>query len=170
MRSALFVIPLFALALGGVPLTAADLLAPNHNPALPRLVAQALVGTSGFEPGIAAEWRLGHDADIVVRPEVFLNEDADVGGGASLSWELRFLDLPDRQSLTVGPRVVYHNSDDSGWEADAMAIWSLDFCTQPRGRHYLEVIGAVGVRQDEPDGKDDTKLGASIGVGYGFQF
>ncbi len=144
---------------------------PLRDPAYPRLVVQALVGTSGFEPGIAAEWRL-RDQDIVLRPEGFISEDGRVGGGASVNWNLRFFDLPDNQRLTVGPRVVYHNSDDSGWEADALAIWHLDLVPSQRGRHFLEVIGALGVLQNKEEGPDynDAEFGASIGVGYGYQF
>jgi len=68
--------------------------------------------------------------------------------------------------------VVYHNSDDSGWEADALVIWNLDLNTSQRGRHFLEVIGAIGVLQDKEndDGANKAVVGASIGAGYGYQF
>lgn len=141
----------------------------HHDIAIPRLVVQVLGGTSGIEPGIAAEWRFRNER-IVVRPEVFLNEDEDVGGGASIGWNLTFFDLPDHHAITVGPRVVYHNSDDSGWEADAQAIYSFGFLGGPHRRHYLEVIGAVGVLEDTSGDDDETEIGASIGAGYGFQF
>lgn len=157
---------LATLATVTMPLGAAD---RAHDPAIPRLVGEVLVGTSGFEPGLAAEWRVG-DPLCVIRPEVFINEDERAGFGASVAWELSFLNLPDRHAITLGPRVVYHNSDDSGWEADAMAIWHFDLIPSQRGRHYLEVIGAVGALQDDSDNQHDTVIGASAGVAYGFQF
>ena len=140
-----------------------------HEITAPRLVGEVLVGSSGFEPGVAAEWRVG-DPMCVLRPEVFINSDARPGFGASVSWDLTFLNLPERQSLTFGPRVVFHNSDDSGWEADAMAIWHFDLIPSQRGRHFLEVIGTVGALQDRKDDKNDTIIGASGGIAYGFQF
>ena len=169
--SRLWLMPALALAAVAPQCGAVDLKADHvHNDvAIPRLVAQVLGGTSGIEPGIAAEWRFS-DGPCVVRPEVFLSEDANVGGGGSIAWNLTFLDLPDRHAITLGPRVVYHNSDDSGWEADAQAIYSFDFLGSAHGRHYLEIIGSVGVLQDTSEVNDKTQLGASIGVGYGFQF
>ncbi len=140
-----------------------------HEMTAPRLVGEVLVGSSGFEPGVAAEWRVG-DPMCVLRPEVFINSDARPGFGASVTWDLSFLNLPERQSLTFGPRVVYHNSDDSGWEADAMAIWHFDLIPSQRGRHFLEVIGTIGALQDRKDDRNDTIIGASGGVAYGFQF
>ncbi len=163
-------VPLIAaFALPALPLVPLVAMERAHEITAPRLVGQVLVGTSGFEPGIAAEWRVS-DPLCVLRPEVFINEDARPGFGASVTWDLAFLNLPERQSITFGPRVVYHNSDDSGWEADAMAIWHFDLVTNHRGRHFLEVIGAVGALQDEKDGEEDTVIGASAGIAYGFQF
>jgi hypothetical protein len=160
-------IPLIAaFALPALPLAAMD---RAHELTAPRLVGQVLVGTSGFEPGVAAEWRVS-DPLCVLRPEVFINEDARPGFGASVTWELSFLNLPERQSITFGPRVVYHNSDDSGWEADAMAIWHFDLIPSQRGRHFLEVIGTAGALQDEEDDENDTIIGVSAGIAYGFQF
>jgi len=141
----------------------------EHNNGIPRLVAQALVGTAGFEPGVAVEWRFG-PYHVLVRPEVFINEDSDVGFGASVGWELRFFDLPKRQAITVGPRVVNHNSDDYGWGADAMAIWHFDLMPSQRSRHFLEVIGTVGVIEEDKNGDDDVEPAFSVGAGYGFQF
>ncbi len=143
--------------------------AHEHNDGIPRLVGQVLFGTAGFEPGIAAEWRFG-EPHLLVRPEVFLNEDSRAGIGASLGWELNFLALSERHAITIGPRVVYHNSDDYGWGADAMAIWHFDLIPSQRGRHFLEVIATGGVIEEEKDGDSDAEPGFSVGAAYGFQF
>ena len=166
-----WLMPALAFTMVAQQASAADLQADHvhHGIAVPRIVAQVLGGTSGIEPGIAAEWRFNDD-HLVVRPEIFLSEDAEVGGGASVAWELTFFDLPDRHAINLGPRVVYHNSDDSGWEADLQAVYSYDLLGSPHGHHYLEVIGAIGFLRDTSDDNHDTKVGASIGVGYGFQF
>lgn len=146
----------------------------EHHDGLPRLVAQALVGTAGFEPGVAAEWRFGGPHTMLVRPEVFISRDQhgdhdhNVGLGGSVAWELPF-NLPERHVITLGPRVVYHNSDQYGWGADAMAIWHFDLVPSQRGRHFLEVIGTVGAIE-EKYGDDDIEPAVSIGAGYGFQF
>lgn len=150
-----------------LPVLAADPPAEH----VPRVGVNVLVGTSGIEPGIFAEWRLS-GPDLLLRPEVFINEDGRAGFGGAVAWELDFFDLPERHRLAVGPRVVYHNSDESGLEADVMAIWSIDLVASQRGRHYLEIIGAVGVLQEEDENGDDDErvVGASGGIGYGFQF
>ena len=143
--------------------------AHEHNEGIPRIVAQVMAGTAGFEPGAAAEWRFG-EPHLLVRPEVFFNEDHHLGFGASVGWELDFFNLPERHVITIGPRVVYHNSDDYGWGADALAIWHFDLVPSQKGRHFLEVIGAIGAIEEEKAGDNDVELGASVGVGYGFQF
>lgn len=147
------------------------LAAEPHADHLPRVGANVLVGTSGIEPGAFAEWRLS-GPDLLLRPEAFINEDGRVGFGGAVAWELDFIKLPEHHRLAVGPRVVYHNSDESGWEADVMAIWSIDLVASQRGRHYLEIIGAVGVLEEEEDNDKDEEsvVGASVGIGYGFQF
>jgi hypothetical protein len=141
----------------------------EHHDGIPRLVAQAMVGTAGFEPGVAAEWRF-KGPHLLVRPEAFISEDHDLGVGASIGWELTFFNLPERHTITLGPRVVYHNSDDYGWGADAMAIWHFDLVPSQRGRHFLEVIGTVGAIEDERRGDNDIDPAISVGAGYGFQF
>jgi hypothetical protein len=146
----------------------------EHHDGIPRLVAQALVGTAGFEPGVAAEWRFA-GPDILVRPEFFISRDHDhdhdhhVGLGGSVAWELPF-NLPERHVITLGPRVVYHNTDRYGWGADAMAIWHFDLIPSQKGRHFLEVIGTVGAIQEEEHGDDDVEPAFSVGAAYGFQF
>lgn len=157
-------VPLLLIGATGV-LSAVD----EHHNGVPRLVAQALVGTAGFEPGVAAEWRFG-DPHLLVRPELFFNEDHHLGFGASLAWELEFLDLPERHAITIGPRVVHHNSDEYGWGIDAMVIWHFDLLPSQRGRHFLEVIGTVGAIEEERRGDNEIEPGFSAGIGYGFQF
>lgn len=151
-----------------LPIVAVDHDHPDH---LPRLGVQVLAGTSGIEPGAYAEWRLS-EAGLQLRPEVFINEDGKVGAGGAIAWEPGFIDLPKRHALAFGPRVVYHNSDESGWEVNLLAIWSFDLVPSQHGRHYLEVIGAVGVLEEQEEDGDDEEsvVGASIGIGYGFQF
>lgn len=140
-----------------------------HADHLPRVGAQVLAGTSGIEPGAFAEWRLS-EPGLLLRPEVFINEDGHIGFGGAVAWEPGFINLPERHALALGPRLVYHNSDESGWELDLMGIWSFDLVPSQRGRHYLEVIGAIGALEEENDGDEETEVGASIGIGYGFQF
>lgn len=134
-----------------------------------RLVPQLVAGTAGFEPGVALEWR-GWQPRPILRPEVFLNEDGRVGGGAAVLHDLSTtLGLPSRQALAAGPRVVHHNSDEYDWEADALVIWSYDLVGGARSwRHSIEAIGAAGVIRDRED--DDYGLGLSAGIGYGFGF
>lgn len=137
----------------------------------PRLVGQVLFGTSGFEPGLAVEWRYSAKHTMLVRPEVFLNEDSRPGGGVALGCELGFLGLPSGHAITMGPRIVYHNSDDSGWEADALAIYHYNLRSDAHATgHYLEVIGGLGILEDKRDSDSSARLGTSVGVAYGFQF
>lgn len=166
-----WLVPALLLVVPFHALTAADVHADHvhDDVAIPRLVVQVLGGTAGIEPGIAAEWRC-NDGAFLLRPEILLSEDGRVGGGASVAWDLAWLRLPERHAITLGPRVVYHHSDDTSWEADAQAVYSFDFLGSPHGRHYLEVIGDLGVRRDTSEDHHENRLGASIGIGYGFQF
>lgn len=166
IRSPFFIVTAL-LGAAALPSFAAE----PHADHLPRVGAQVLAGTSGIEPGAFAEWRLSKPG-LLLRPEVFINEDGKVGGGGAVAWEPGFIDLPERHTLALGPRLVFHNSDESGWELDLLAIWSFDLVPSQRGRHYLEIIGAVGALEEEEDNDDDeeTVVGASIGIGYGFQF
>lgn len=159
-----FLVPTLLLGTAGA-LCAAH----HHDERMPRVVAQVLIGTAGFAAGAAGEWRFG-EPHLLVRPEVFFNEDNRLGFAASVGWELAFLDLPDRHAITVGPRLVNHNSDDYGWGVDGLAIWHFDLVPAQRGRHFLEVIGAIGVIEEEQSGDNDAELGFSGGIGYGFQF
>jgi hypothetical protein len=135
-----------------------------------RIVPQLMVGTAGFEPGLAMEWRGRKHLSFVVRPEVFVNEDGGVGGGGAFLVDMSAqFDLNPRHALAVGPRVVHHNSDQYGWEADALATWSYDLVGADRSwQHAIGVLGAVGVVDDKEH--DDYDLGLTAGVFYSFWF
>ena len=135
-----------------------------------RIVPQLVVGTAGIEPGVALEYRTGNLERIVLRPEVFLSEDSRIGGGAAVLYEVaKSFDLPQAHALAIGPRFVAHNSDDTGWELDAMATYgvALGSMTMP-SRHVLGVLAAVGVRNDKEH--DETRIGANAGIFYSFRF
>lgn len=120
--------------------------------------------TAGFEPGVVLEWRAGDFARVVFRPEIFINEDGRFGGGGAILYDLSSeLDLPKDQALSVGPRFVQHNSDDTGWEFDGLLSHeiSLSGVAKP-WRHAIGALGALGVRDDRDD--DQTDVGASAGV------
>lgn len=135
-----------------------------------RIVPQLIVGTAGIEPGVALEYRTANLDRMVLRPEVFLSEDNRIGGGAALLYEIgKSFDLPQSHALAIGPRFVAHNSDDTGWELDAMATYgvSLGSMMQP-SRHAIGVLAAVGVRNDKVH--DETRIGANVGIFYSFRF
>jgi hypothetical protein len=142
------------------------------------LVPQLLVGTAGFEPGLAVEWRSSAIQPVILRPEAFVNEDGRVGAGGSVLWDVApAVSLPRQQSLAIGPRVVYHNAEETGWEADVMATWSMDLSSgSSPWRHSVGLLAAVGVREDRPEddlfdqSRDDLALGASGGGFYAFRF
>lgn len=159
-----------AISVGVVPAAAAD--RDGDPDVYPRVVAEVLFGTSGFEPGLAAEWRFASGGTLMmVRPEVLINEDGRPGGAVSLNWMPDdLLSLPDMHSLSFGPRLAYHNSDDSGWEGALLAIWHINIAPGNDRRHYIEVIGAAGILEDKRDNHDDTRFAGTVGVGYGFQF
>ena len=134
-----------------------------------RIVPQVMVGTSGFEPGLALEWRGPANPSIMLRPELLISEDDRLGGGALLLALDQPLDLPDRQAIAIGPRVVYHHADDSSWEADVLATWSYELSRDGRAwRHAVGALAALGVVRDRDDHEFDT--GASAGLFYSFGF
>ena len=135
-----------------------------------RIVPQIIVGTSGFEPGLAFELRGLDWPALMVRPEVFVSEDERIGAGAAVLYDISpILTLSKRQTLAVGPRIVYHNADHDGWEADAMATWSFDLMGGMRAwQHAVGILGAVGVTEDREN--DDNDLGASAGIFYSYRF
>lgn len=135
-----------------------------------RILPQLMVGTAGFEPGLALEWRGRERLSYVIRPEVFVNEDGGVGGGGAILVDVSAqFDLNARHSLAIGPRVVHHNADQYGWEADVLATWGYDLVGGEQSwQHAIGVLGAVGVVDDEEHGDDD--LGLTAGVFYSFGF
>jgi hypothetical protein len=151
-------------------LSGADRLADSEP--YPRLVGEVLFGTSGFEPGVAAEWRttMGSFAKMI-RPEVLINEDGRPGGAVSLNCLIAEAPMPEGHSLSIGPRLAYHNSDDSGWEGAVLAIYHIDIAPGQGHRHFIEVIGAAGILEDKRDDEDHSaRFGGTVGVAYGFQF
>lgn len=135
-----------------------------------RIVPQLVVGTAGVEPGVALEYRTASLNRMIIRPEVFLNEDSRVGGGGALLYNVgESFDLPHEQALAFGPRLVSHNSDKNSWEFDAMATYgiSLSSMTQP-WRHAVGLLAAVGVRHDKEH--DEARIGANGGIFYSFRF
>ena len=135
-----------------------------------RIVPQLVFGTAGIEPGVALEYRTAHLNRMVIRPEVFINEDSRVGGGGALLYDVgQSFDLPREHALAFGPRLVAHNSDENSWEFDAMATYavSLSSMTKP-WRHALGVLAAVGVRHDKEH--DEARIGANGGIFYSFRF
>ena len=135
-----------------------------------RIVPQLMVGTSGVEPGLALEWRGPANPDVILRPELLISEDGRLGGGGAL---LLVLDptpeLPERQAIAIGPRVVYHHADDSGWEADVLATWAYELSGDVRAwRHAVGALAALGVVRDRD--AHEFEFGASAGLFYAFGF
>lgn len=135
-----------------------------------RIVPQVMIGTSGFEPGVALEWRGSDASPLIIRPEVLLSEDGRPGAGLAILYNLGFvIDLPARQALAIGPRAVYHHADDTGWEGDALATWSYDLTDGIRPwRHALGALAALGVVDDRRH--DEIRPAGTIGAFYSFRF
>ena len=138
-----------------------------------RIAPQIMVGTAGFEPGVALEYRPTSLTGWNFRPEVFLSEDVRVGAGLAALYDFSpSFSLPADQRIEVGPRAVYHNSDHNGWEGDAMAeyAYSLDNAPKPF-THTVGLLGDLGIREHKDDGGDKKlELGASIGAFYSYRF
>ncbi len=135
-----------------------------------RITPQIAYGTAGFEPGLALELRFLDLRGWFLRPEASLSKDDRIGGGAALLYDFSSqLDVPRRVAFAVGPRVVYHNADRYGWEADALATLGVDLMDGVRAwRQSVGVLGTVGVVRDKR--RDESRLGTSIGVFYSFGF
>lgn len=134
-----------------------------------RLVPQIAVGSSGFEPGFAVEVRTPGPQQFVVRPEMLISEDGDLGVGGALLVELsKSADMPSRQALAVGPRLVYHNADRRGWEGDMLATWGFDLSDGAANwRHSVGALAAGGVLHDPRN--DELDLGLTVGIFYAFR-
>lgn len=135
-----------------------------------RIVPQLMVGTSGFEPGVALEWRGPANPDVILRPELLISEDGRLGGGGAILLGLSSkLDLPAKQAVAIGPRIVFHHAEDSGWEADVLATWSYELSSDTRSwRQSVGAIAALGVVRDQEAHEFD--LGVSAGLFYSFGF
>jgi hypothetical protein len=155
---------------------AADAPAPAPAHDWPRVVGEVLVGTAGFEPGVAAEWTFDLGTLVRVRPEVILNLDDLPGLAVSATVPVASGSLPATQSLWIGPRLVFHNDRYDGGKrdgdlaygfgAEAMALYTFAIIPEQPGRHSIELIGALGL----VDHHDDTDISLTIGAGYGFKF
>ena len=133
------------------------------------LVPQLLVGSAGAEPGLALEYRPSSVDRLIVRPEVFVSEDGNLGGGGAVLWDVRGnTRLPDRHSLAFGPRVVYHNADDHGLEVAALGVYGFDLGGDRSWRHSLEALGSIGAVHDRKH--DDSDVGVTIGGAYAYRF
>lgn len=136
-----------------------------------RVVPQVMINNAGFEPGVAMEFRTAGDRTWVLRPELLITDAGDdIGGGLSLLVDVAQPSiLPDNSSILVGPRAVHHNEEDFGWDAGAMAMWSMGL-----GRdltithHHIEVIGVIGVVDDRDE--DDLDPSLTVGGAYAYRF
>ena len=166
-----YLLPSSLLLVGSV-LGAADQAAIRDAATNPRLIADVNVGTAGFEAGLAMEFRFNDAPNWEIRPEAFINDDSRAGAGIMLGWDLgKGIGLPEGHDLYVGPRAVYHNSDHDKFEIDAEAIYSFPLFHQNPNRHFIEIIGSAGYLQHRNDDDSvDNRFGATIGVGYAFQF
>lgn len=160
-----------AMTMNGYTAYAADVM-NDDGVSNPRGVAELLLGSAGFEGGVAAEIRGSGSEYWQVRPEVFINEDSRVGAGVSLDWDLgRVVQLPHDQDLYVGPRVVYHNSNHDKWELGGTAIYSIPIFSGHPERNHLEIIGAAGYLEHRSnDGDHSDRFGGTLGLGYAYQF
>lgn len=165
--------------------TASCAFAADQTHEWPRLAGEVLVGTAGFEPGVAGEWDFAATRPWRVRPEVLLNEDALPGIACSLSWSIAQGELPMGQQLFIGPRLAYHNErydhdrrnragrvvhdeDDVryGWEASAFGQYIFPIAPSHPDRHYIEALGGLGIIDKDGDAKPSLTLGAA----YAYQF
>lgn len=135
-----------------------------------RLVPQLSVGTSGFEPGVALEWRSTRFSSVIVRPEVFLSDGRHPGAGGAVLYDFSHdLALPLRHAIAAGPRAVYHNSDDRSWEAGGLGTYSYDLSSGPKSwRHSVGALAALGVIQENHP--DEMTVGLTLGAFYAFGF
>lgn len=134
-----------------------------------RLVPELALGTSGLEPGFAIEVRTAGVHPVIVRPELLLSEDGHLGVGGALLVDISpQARLANRQALAVGPRIVYHNANDSSWEADAMATWAFDLSDGiVPWRQSVGALAALGLLRDPEH--EDYGIGLTAGVFYAYR-
>ena len=131
-----------------------------------RVGPQALVGTSGFEPGAFAEFTWDN---FRLRPELFVWDFERPGAGVSALWQLP-VNLMAGHTLHLGPRVAYHNGEhsdrDPRGEISAMAIYNLPIPPKQADTHHnIEIIAATGVVDE-----DGAEFAFSAGAGYVYRF
>lgn len=130
-----------------------------------RVGPQVLLGTSGVEPGAFAEFTWDH---FRLRPELFLQDFDRPGAGVSALWQLP-VTLPEGHTLHLGPRLAFHNGEDSHdprTELSAMAVYNMPIPPkQAASRHNLEIIAATGLVDE-----NGTEFAFSVGAGYVYRF
>ncbi len=134
----------------------------------PRVGGQFALSRTGFEPGGFAELSLGDDRNFLIRPEVFFNEDGDLGWGGSVLWQVPLRQLPRDQSLYIGPRFIDHNADDWGFGVDALGLY--DFPIGDSRKHYLEGLVTAGFVNEQKGGDDSNEPNVGVGIAYAYQF
>jgi hypothetical protein len=156
-----------------IPLAALVLLAAGacadgaEQPGIPRVIGQVLVGTSGLEPGVAAEWTIAGEHPLRLRPELFIQDGDRPGIGGAVLWQLP-MQLPAEHDLFLGPRFAFHNGehhDDPRAEIDAMGIYTFPIVPSQPGHHHIQVIVALGILD-----KDGAEFGVSAGAAYAYAF
>lgn len=133
-----------------------------------RLVPEAMVTLPGLEIGVALEYRAVGAAWLVARPEVFVNDDGDIGAGGALLWSLKDTFRFDRFDLAFGPRFAHHGAEDYSWSLGGMGLFSYALGGGNVRRHFIEALGELGVINDKDD--DETEINLMAGVAYAFRF
>lgn len=134
----------------------------------PRAGGQLTVSRAGAEPGAFAELSLGEDRNFLIRPELYFNEDGDLGWAGSILWQVPLRQLPRHHALYIGPRVADHNADDWGFGVDAMGMY--DFPVGDSGKHYLQGIVLGGFINEEKGQEDSNEPNLGAGLAYAYQF
>lgn len=130
-----------------------------------RVGPQVLLGTSGFEPGAFAEFTWDK---FRLRPELFVHDRDRPAAGVAALWQLP-VTLLAGHTLHLGPRLAYHNGDDSKdprGEVSAMGIYNLPIPPKTAdSRHNIEIIVATGLVDE-----DGAEFAISAGAGYVYRF
>lgn len=155
------------------PFLTAAMLVPLALPAAaleiePRVAGQLTVSRAGFEPGGALEISFGSERNVLIRPELFFNDDADLAWGGSVLWRLPLRRLPLDHALYFGPRFADHDADEWGIGVDAMAMYDL-----PLGRgghHWLEFIALAGFIEDVEGDDNENEPNVGVAAAYAYEF